>query len=256
MPEASAPPLPAARVDVVIATWNAGAVLEDCLRSVLEQTLPLRIVVVDGGSRDDTVAILRRHEHRLACWVSETDRGVYDALNKGLRQARSDYVYILGSDDRLAGPDALERLLAGGEGADVIYGDVIVKAADGSTRMDRALPLSRFRHQMPFSHQAVLVRRELALESAFGDSLASDYRHLLTLRLQGARFRYVPGPVAIYALGGLSDRQAVASTWDRWRINRALRGWRALDVLPFYLAQSAVCWVKPRLLRAWRRRSG
>jgi glycosyltransferase involved in cell wall biosynthesis len=250
------PPQPAARVDVVIATWNAEAVLEDCLRSVLGQTLHVRIVVVDGGSRDGTVEILRRHADRLAYWVSEPDRGVYDALNKGLRQVRSDYVYVLGSDDRLAGPDALARLLAGGDGADVIYGDVVVKMADGSTRLDQALPLSRFRHQMPFSHQAVLVRRKLALEHTFGDTLASDYHHLLSLRLRGARFRHVPGPVAVYALGGLSDRQAVASTWDRWRVNRALRGWRAFDVLPFYLAQTAVCWLKPRLLRAFRLRAG
>jgi glycosyltransferase involved in cell wall biosynthesis len=249
-------PTPEARVDVVIATWNAAAVLEDCLLSVLEQTLPVRIVVVDGGSRDGTVDILRRHAQRLAHWVSEPDGGVYDALNKGLRQARSDYVYILGSDDRLAGPHSLEHLLAGGQGADVIYGDVVVKAADGSTSLDRALPLSRFRHQMPFSHQAVLIRRELAQACGFGDSLASDYRHLLTLRLQGVRFQHVPGAVAVYALGGLSDRQAVASTWDRWRINRALRGWRALDVLPFYLAQAAVCWLKPRLVRALRPRRG
>jgi glycosyltransferase involved in cell wall biosynthesis len=211
------------------------------------------VIVVDGGSRDGTIDIIRAHADRLAHWTSEPDRGVYDALNKGLRMARSPYVYILGSDDRLADPEALSRLLAGGGGADVVYGDVLVKEAGGRTFLQRARPLGQFPLHMPFSHQAVLVRRELALATPFGASLASDYRHLLSLYVRGASFRHVPGAVATYALGGLSDRHAVASTWDRWRINAELRGWRALAVLPFYLAQALICSLKPRLVSLARR---
>ena len=242
------------RISVIIATWNSEASIDQCLRSVLEQLLPVEVLLVDGGSSDRTLEIVRRHEGRLTRWVSEPDQGVYDALNKGVRLARGDYVYILGSDDCLADPEALLRLLDGGHGADVIYGEIVVKDLRGRLRRSQPLSLTRFRYQMPFSHQAVLVRRELLIAFPFGKSVASDYRHLYTLYIQGARFQQVPTPVAIYALGGLSDRHAVASTWDRWRINVALRRWRALDVLPFYLAQIGVCWLKPRLLRALRLR--
>lgn len=239
-------------VSVVIATFQAAATLERALQSVCAQTAQPEIILIDGGSRDATMDIAARHRDRLAVCISERDRGVYDALSKGVARATGDYVYILGSDDALAHPRALEALLAGADGADVAYGRVTVVDAAGLATEARPLPLARFKYQMPFSHQGVIVRRALFGSPAFGSSLASDYRQLFALYLGGHRFREVDAEVARYALGGLSDRQAAKSTWDRLRINVELRGWRALDVLPFYLAQTAVCLVKPRLVRLLR----
>lgn len=240
-------------VSVIIATRNAEATLERCIHSVLAQQPPVELVVVDGLSNDGTMAIVERHRSSIAHAISERDQSLYDALNKGVRLASGRYVHVLGADDELAHPRALADLLEGGQGADVIYGDVVFRRTDGTVVTGRAQPLARFPLYMPFVHQAVLERRELLLRNPFANSLASDYGHFYGLYLTGAHFRHVPGCVAHFALGGVSDRRAVASTWDRLRINFALRRAQALAVLPYYLAQTAICWLKPKLLRALKR---
>ncbi|NKE66625.1 glycosyltransferase [Ramlibacter sp. RBP-2] len=236
------------KVSVVIATYNSAATLRDALESVVRQSVPVELVVIDGNSQDGTLDILQRYRAHVAWLVSEPDRGVYDALNKGVALASGEYVYVLGSDDVLAHENALAELLAAGA-HDVIYGDVSVRLESGRVVPASTAPLASFKYHMPFSHQGAIVRRALALRHPFGTSLASDYRHLFQLYLGGARFAKVDARIAVFALGGLSDRNAVRSTVDRLRINFELRGWRGLDVLPYYALQVLVCAAKPRLLR-------
>lgn len=236
------------KVSVVIATYNSAATVAQALESVLSQSVPVELIVVDGNSRDGTLEILDGYRNHLARLVSEPDRGVYDALNKGVALASGEYVHVLGSDDVLAHENALADLLAAGD-HDVIYGDVSIRLASGRVVPASTASLARFKYHMPFSHQGAIVRRTLALRHPFGTSLASDYRHLFQLYLKGARFAKVDARIAVFALGGLSDRNAVRSTIDRLRINFELRGWSALDVLPYYALQVLVCAAKPRVLR-------
>jgi glycosyltransferase involved in cell wall biosynthesis len=103
-------PLP--RISVVVPNFNYGRFLDQTLRSIIEQGYPnLELIVVDGGSSDDSVDVIRRHEASLAWWVSEKDRGQSHAINKGLQRATGDVVNWLCSDDRLA-PGALHRIAA------------------------------------------------------------------------------------------------------------------------------------------------
>jgi putative colanic acid biosynthesis glycosyltransferase len=236
------------KISVVIATYNSASTLRACLASVGAQRPPVELVVIDGGSTDGTVGILQDRRDVVTTVVSEPDSGVYDALNKGVRLATGDFVLVLGSDDVLADPHVLARLAQGAKDAQVIYGDALTRDRQGVLRAHPAGALERFRFEMPISHPATLVQRTLMLTHPFGHSLASDYRQLLMLYRAGARFQYIPGVVAVFAAGGLSDRMAARSTWDRLRINFELRGWRAADVVPFYVVQTLVCWLKPKLL--------
>jgi GT2 family glycosyltransferase len=98
-------------VTIVTPSYNQGAYIEETIRSVLGQTYPhIEYVVVDGGSRDGSVDVIRRYESRLAYWCSEADSGQSEATNKGFRMARGKLVGWLNSDDYLE-PDAIERLV-------------------------------------------------------------------------------------------------------------------------------------------------
>lgn len=89
-------------VSIIIVTYNAAATLQTCLNSIYSQTYPaIEIVVIDGQSTDDTIAILQANNNRIYYWRSEPDAGIYDAMNKSLRYFTGDWVYFLGADDEL-----------------------------------------------------------------------------------------------------------------------------------------------------------
>jgi glycosyltransferase involved in cell wall biosynthesis len=91
------------RITVVTPSYNQGPFLEETLRSVLDQEYPnLEYIVADGGSTDDSVAIIRQYQHRLAWWVSEKDKGQSNAINKGFARATGDLFTYINSDDTLA----------------------------------------------------------------------------------------------------------------------------------------------------------
>jgi len=102
------------KISVITATYNASATLADCLRSVAAQNHPYaEHWVIDGGSTDGSQAIVEAHRAGIAGFVSEPDRGIYDALNKGIRHATGDVVGFLHADDVYGSVDALSAVAAG-----------------------------------------------------------------------------------------------------------------------------------------------
>lgn len=201
-------------VSVVTINYNRAAELEATIQSVLAQTWPaLEYIVIDGGSTDGSAEVIRSHAARLAHWVSERDAGVYDAMNKGTRAATGDWVIFMNAGDSFHGPQAVaDAFSAPREDADILYGDVIRRAADGSERLvparDDALPL-----QMPASHQSIFTRRGLLLAHPFATdfSISADHEFLLWAQGEGARLRRVPAVIAIFTRGGLSDQKRGAA---------------------------------------------
>jgi glycosyltransferase involved in cell wall biosynthesis len=123
------------KITIVTVCFNAAAVIEGCLRSVAEQTHnDVEHIVIDGASRDGTLAIVRRFQH-VARLVSEPDRGLYDAMNKGIALAAGDYILFLNADDRFVEKDTLKnvvRAIGADPGADVYFGALQVRPLDGT----------------------------------------------------------------------------------------------------------------------------
>lgn len=116
------------KVTIITVTHNSALYLQNCIDSVVGQTYPdIEHIVVDAASTDGTIDIIRRYENHVAKWVSETDRGMYDAINKGMRMATGDIMGILNSDDMLASPDAIESIVKcfKENGVDSVYGDLV-----------------------------------------------------------------------------------------------------------------------------------
>ncbi len=117
------------KISIITATRNSGASVADTQRSLAQQDFPrgqIEWIVVDGASTDDTLARIRAHEFQPAQLVSEPDRGIYDALNKGVRMATGDVIGFLHADDFLASADVLRRIACALEnsGAEALYGDL------------------------------------------------------------------------------------------------------------------------------------
>ena len=116
------PPL----VSVITAVYNGGATLERAIESVVSQTCPrIEFIVIDGGSTDCSVDLLRKYEDSIDYWISEPDNGIYDALNKGIAVATGEWLYFLGADDVLADVDVFKSVFSRQYDTKFLYGDVV-----------------------------------------------------------------------------------------------------------------------------------
>ena len=202
------------KVSVVTINYNMAAGLEATIQSVLGQNYPaLEYVIIDGGSTDGSTEIIRSYAARLAYWVSERDGGVYDAMNKGAAAATGEWVIFMNAGDSFHDPRVMaEAFSTVHEDADILYGDVVRRAADGSEMLipsrPTALPL-----QMPANHQCIFTRRSLLREHPFAADfpISADHEFLLWAQGKGARFQKLPRTIAVFTRGGLSDRQRGAS---------------------------------------------
>lgn len=189
------------RISVITPSYNQGHFLEQTIQSVLSQDYPnLEYIVVDGGSKDDSVEIINRYKGRLAWWVSEKDKGQTHAINKGLQHATGEILTYLNSDDLLL-PRSLDRVCAyfsSHPDSDFLYGDAsIVDAAGHEQLLCRTLPFNRHLvvygrsiicQPASFFRRSLLDRIGLFDESLF---FCMDIDFWVRAVLGGAKFQHV-----------------------------------------------------------------
>lgn len=183
------------KISIITSTWNSEATLRDTLESVLRQTYhDFEHIVVDGGSKDGTMVLVReyepRYEGRLK-YVSEPDKGIYDAMNKGIRMATGDVVGLLNSDDFYTSDDVLATVAAvfNGREIDAVYGDIhYVNAPDlkKCVRYYSSKPFRRGWMRLGFmpAHPSFYCRKEVYMKFGLFDisyKVAADFENLLRL---------------------------------------------------------------------------
>ena len=230
------------RISVIVATFNRGGTLQRCIDSVARQTYPSReLVVIDGGSTDGSVDIIRANGAKIEAWRSEPDRGIYHAWNKGLALSKGTWMVFLGADDYLHDARALERMslpldeAAGGPR--IVYGRVIVVDANGAEVARLGAPWHSARASFMsgttcLPTPGVMFHRELFTSHGpfdEGFSIAGDYEFLLR-ELKHAEPRYVADIVVTdMQYGGISSRPE--STLVSLREMRAARVKHGLPAL-------------------------
>lgn len=217
-------------VSVITICFNSAKTIRKTIESVLNQTYAnIEYILVDGGSTDGTVAIIKEYEGQFLAkniiyrWISEPDKGIYDALNKGILLATGEWVGIIHSDDWYEN-DALERLFLTEEIAnyDLIYGLVKVIASDKQIhsveqKMFTSLPTD------PMQHQAIFVKRRLHGEIGLYSTdykIAADYDFLLKCFLAGKKAKFIFCIVASFSRTGISnsDKMAHVSILESYQI--------------------------------------
>lgn len=178
-------------ISVVIAVYNGKATLQQCLDSVTQQTyVHTELIVVDGGSTDSTVDLIEANSQRIAYWISEPDRGIYNAWNKALAQAKGDWICFLGADDYFRDAQVLarmaEQLVLVQPDIRVVYGQIMLLNNNDAELYAVGEPWAhikgRFRQFMCVPHPAAMHRRGLFVEHGNFDEtfrIAGDYELLL-----------------------------------------------------------------------------
>lgn len=135
------------KFSIITVTYNAGSVVEDTIQSIISQTYKnVEYIIVDGGSKDHTLAIIEKYKEHITTIISEPDKGLYDAMNKGIRLATGDYLCFLNAGDELHEDDTLLQIvhtLTGNELPDVIYGETAIVDEEGHFLRMRRLSAPR-----------------------------------------------------------------------------------------------------------------
>jgi glycosyltransferase len=216
------------KVSIITVTYNSGKHLEDCIASVIKQGhKDIEHIIIDGKSTDNTMDLVRKYEAHLAAWISEPDRGMYDAINKGMKIATGDIIGILNSDDMLDSEDVIAAIVQEFESKHVgaVYGDLEYVGADDTSKIIRIWKGKPYKRSlfnggwMP-AHPTFYIKR--ALVETFGGYeshyfTAADYefmaRYLFHHRVSAS---YLPKLIVKMRIGGQSNR----SIYQRLRANR------------------------------------
>jgi len=128
------------KISIITIAYNSAATIEDTIKSVVNQDYPnVEYIIVDGASKDDTLKIVDKYKGKIAKVISEKDKGIYDAMNKGVKLATGDVVGMLNSDDLLANTNTLSKIAKAFENNDIdaTYGDLIYVDRDNVEKITR-----------------------------------------------------------------------------------------------------------------------
>ncbi|HOT75934.1 MAG TPA: glycosyltransferase family 2 protein, partial [Candidatus Wallbacteria bacterium] len=200
-------------VTVITVVMNGAEYVEQTIQSVLGQNYPYtEYIIVDRGSTDGTVDIIKRYEDRISRWISEKDSGISEAFNKGVALAGGDYIIMMNSSDYFYDNRAIEKLanyikINVPDENTIIYGGAVVINRVGGFDMCQA-DHENLSNDCSFCHQSVIMPRKMLLENKFDERLKYSMDYDLWLRLldKGAKFvRIKDAVVSVYRTGGVSS---------------------------------------------------
>lgn len=207
------------KITVVTVCYNAGDLMEATVRSVLGQTYPcLEYIIIDGGSTDGTPDIIRKYSDRISYWVSEPDKGIYDAMNKGIKAATGDYILFMNAGDAFASADVVEKIAPALDGSTVVSGKWHRCYRSGEMKTSSPKATEVMRREMPICHQATFVRADYHKANLFDTSFrfSADYDFFYRAWRRHEAFRYVDTVVADFREEeGASAENITASVMER-----------------------------------------
>lgn len=212
--------------------------IEGTINSVLNQTYQnIEYTIIDGGSKDGTLEIIKKYESKISKWKSEPDNGLYDAMNKGLKIATGEFVWFMNAGDWIFEKDTIEKMVRKCEKeTDVLFGEVMLvndnrkhlgtRSENTTQKLPKKLNWKSLKKGMVVCHQAFLPRRNLA-PLYIENNLAADIHWVIECLKNAKLVTNTQLILAQYLQGGLSKKRHQQSLWDRYDILKAQYGWLA-----------------------------
>lgn len=196
-------------VSIVTVTFNARETIENTILSVINQDYDnLEYIIIDGNSKDGTIDIIKKYDAHITYWISEPDRGLYDAMNKGIQLAHGEWINFRNSGDLFLEKDSLSKLFSEliSDTVDVLYADCIHVKENGY-KQSQPRPLSTYRRAMPINHPATFIRTSIHKEMPFDLQyrISADYNMIYRCIEKGLKFEYRPIAIVSFPIGGMAN---------------------------------------------------
>lgn len=215
------------KVTIITTVFNDKIKIEDTIQSVIEQNYPnLEYIIIDAASTDGTLGVINKYTEKLTKVISESDKNVYDGMNKGINHATGEWINFMNCGDSFHDKDVISRIFSKEQldKIDVIYGDCVANYGSAGSRrinVNNKLPF----WQRYICHQSVFARTSFLKEKPFNIRLgpSADYEFLVRLYYNNNNFKYINFPVSIRSGYGYSD------------INRHLAAKMNLSIIKNYI---------------------
>lgn len=192
------------KITVVTVTYNCEEIISKTLESCCHQDYEnMEYIIIDGTSKDKTLDIIKTYSEKISLLISEPDKGIYDAMNKGIDAASGEWIFFLNAGDVFYSDNTLSKIFTGNlNDVDAVLGNYYSTDKDGINFHKVERPFYQKNHlylSMGFNHQCIFVRTKWAKHLMFDLSFkcCADYNMLYTMYQKGARFLYVNVPVSI-----------------------------------------------------------
>lgn len=210
-------------ISIIIATFNSEKTLKQCLNSVIDQSFnDWECIIIDGLSKDNTINIIQDYasmDQRFK-FISEKDHGIFDALNKGIKLAKGEWIYVLGSDDLLT-VNGLKDLYKETKDYDIVYGNTIDKYSNGVLRKPHSKDYHIVTKNMFCSHQAIIMKKDVIEKLGYFSlryPLKADFDLIQKAFLKGYKFHQIDAEVAYFSMDGVSGKASSIQELERYKI--------------------------------------
>lgn len=226
------------KLSVITICYNNIEGLKQTFASISSQSARdlFEYIVVDGASKDGTSEFLQENDSKIDKWVSEPDKGIYNAMNKGVAMASGDYILFLNSGDYLHSPDTMEKVLIKLSDTDFIIGKVLFLNSGETSDVQDPITLKRF-YTGSVPHPATFTKKELLVKHPFDESLkiVSDWKFfIITLILENSSYTLIEDIVSDFDCDGISSTNKALVDREREQVLKALLPDRImLDYLQF-----------------------
>jgi len=228
------------KISIITVSHNSVATIEDTIKSVINQNYPdWEYVIIDGGSTDGTLEIIKKYQDKITKIISEPDQGIYDAMNKGIKLATGDIVGIINSDDFYINENVLSKVVFEFSYDDIgaVYGDIVLVDNIKTDKIVRFWKAGDYNSNKLSSgwippHPAFFVRKSVYDRLGMFNlkfRIAADYELMLRFLKNGVRIKYLPETLVKMRVGGESGRSFKQRRrgWRELKDAWAVNGWNA-----------------------------
>ena len=219
------------KISIITVTYNCEKVIKKTIDSVLRQSYDhIEYILVDGASKDQTFKMVQSYGDRIAKAISEPDKGLYDAMNKGLKLATGDFVWFVNAGDWIHHDDTVEKMIGFCESdTDILYGEVMMVNQKGqelgtrseitTQKLPQNLNWKSLKKGMVVSHQGFLPRRTI-VEPYIENNLAADIDWVIIALKKSRKNTFIPLVLADFEIGGTSRQHHKQSLKNRYTVLR------------------------------------